>query len=437
MRAPYVPSSLLLLCFSVVVPAATAAELLPSTAELRAQAARCRQLLQTSLVELYLPASVDRVNGGYREALDSQGRFDPAAGKFLVMQGRQLWFFSTLALEGIQREAALEAAQSGFNFLQRRMRDPEHGGYFATVTAAGGPTDVRKHAYLHSFALLGLVAYFRASSDPAALTAARELFGVMENRMHDSQHGGYVEFFHRDWRVFAEPNERGYIGAIGTKTYNTHLHLLESLTDLYRVWPDPLVGQRLRELIQINTVSVRHPDFNHNVDAWWPDWTLVTTPRNLRASYGHDVECVWLTLEAARAAALPPATLRGWAEALAGASLQRGYDHRHGGFFYGGPLGQPADDTKKEWWVQAEALVSMLELYRLTGKPEYLHRFFETLDFVERHHVAKVGGWYATRKADGSPLRDSRSTMWQGAYHSGRALLLSAKLLEEFAATSH
>ena len=113
--------------------------------------------------------------------------------------------------------------------------------------------------------------------------------------------------------------------------------------------------------------------------------------------------------------------------------MQFGYDGAHGGFFYTGPLGRPADDTKKEWWVQAEALVSMLEMYRLTDKLDYFERFRQTLDFVEKHQMAPDGGWYASRQADGSPLIDERSSPWHGAYHSGRAMLNCAKLLEELA----
>ena len=76
----------------------------------------------------------------------------------------------------------------------------------------------------------------------------------------------------------------------------------------------------------------------------------------------------------------------------------------------------------------------MLEMYRLTGKQEYYDVFRQTLDFVEKHQVAREGSWWATRTADGSPKGDSRSSMWQGAYHNGRSMLLCARLLEELAA---
>jgi mannobiose 2-epimerase len=404
----------------------------PSPQELREKASNCRRLLKTSLVDFYLPAAIDRANGGYLESL-RDGKLAPTGEKFLTQQGRQLWFFSTLAREGIERDAAREAARSGFEFQEKKMRDRRHGGYFSKVTDAGEPKDARKHVYLNAFALYGLVAYYRAADDPQALAAARDLFRVLEDKAHDRRYGGYVEFFTEDWRPITDPKEANYVGATGTKTYNTHLHVLEALTELYRVWPDPLVRQRLDELLVINTNTVRHPDFFCNIDGWRPEWRLIETPSNLRASYGHDVECAWLTLHAARTLGQSPALLRGWAEGLCGYSMKYGYDRSHGGFFYTGPLGRPADDTRKEWWVQAEALVSMLEMYRLTGKPDYYAAFGQTLDFVEKHQVAREGGWWATRAADGSPKGDARSSPWQGAYHSGRAMLLCAKMLDELA----
>jgi cellobiose epimerase len=429
LRANWVAASLLLVLWVGRLAAADGA---PLPEALREQARRCRSVLKTSLVDFYLPAAVDRANGGYLESL-RDGKLAPTGEKFLTLQARQLWFFSTLAAEGIERDAAREAARAGFDFLEKRMRDPRHGGYFSKVTDAGAPRDPRKHAYLNAFALYGLVAYHRATGEPEALAAAKDLFRTLEEKAHDRRYGGYLEFFTADWRPVTDPRETGYVGAIGTKTYNTHLHLLEALTALYRAWPDPLVRKRLAELLVINTDTVRHPDYPFNIDGWRPDWRRIDTPANLRASYGHDVECAWLALDAGRALGLRPALLRGWAERLCGYSLKYGYDRRHGGFYYTGPPGKPVDDTRKEWWVQAEALVSMLEMYRLTGKREYYDAFRQTLDFVEKHQVAREGGWWATRAADGSPKGDQRSSPWQGAYHNGRAMVLCAKILEGLA----
>lgn len=401
----------------------------PDAAELRRQAERCRVMLRRSVFDFYVPGALDPVNGGFLENW-RDGRFVARGEKFLTLQARQLWFFSTCATAGIERGRSLEAAVSVFIFLDRYFRDHQRGGYYSTTDEVGNPKDTRKHAYHQAFQLYGLVAYYEATKDRSVLRRAQELFDVMERRMADARHGGYHEFFHADWRPVTDRRESGYVGAIGTKTYNTHLHLMEAVAALHRVAPDARVRARLEELVRINTVTVRHPVHPCHLDGWQPDWQPVRDPGNLRASYGHDVECVWLTLDAGRSLGWPASLLRGWAQGLADASLRHGWDDEHGGFFYAGPPGEMADDTRKEWWVQAEALVGMLELYQLTGDARYYTAFVRTLDFIEKHHLAPGGGWWATREADGSAsANDSRSSMWQGAYHNGRALLFSARIL--------
>lgn len=402
----------------------------PTRQESQQLANRCRKILRTSLIDFYLPACVDQKHGGYLEAFQD-GRFVATGEKFLTMQARQLWFFSTLVRADLEKEHSLQAARSGFRFLEDHLRDPEYGGYFSTVSDAGEPRDRRKHVYLNSFALFGLAAYYRATNDESALKAAQDLFRVLEEQAHDQTYGGYVEFFAEDWEPLTDPQVAGYVGVTGTKTYNTHLHVMEALTELHRVWPDRLVKQRLSELVQIMTTTVHHPQFACNLDGWRANWQSIETPANLRASYGHDVECVWLTFDAGRELGLPPDLLKSWAKSLWSYTFQHGYDREHGGLYYTGPVGQAAEDRRKEWWVQAEALVSLLEMYRLTGEPQYWQAFYETLTFVEQHHVATDGGWWATRAADGSPQSESRSSKWQGAYHSGRSMLWCAQLLEE------
>ena len=71
---------------------------------------------------------VDQTNGGYLESLHD-GKFTPSGEKFLTLQGRQLWFFSTLARAGIEEKPARAAAKTGFDFLEGHMRDRRYGGY--------------------------------------------------------------------------------------------------------------------------------------------------------------------------------------------------------------------------------------------------------------------------------------------------------------------
>ena len=52
----------------------------------------------------------------------------------------------------------------------------------------------------------------------------------------------------------------------GCKTMNTHIHLLEALTGLYRVWPDRQLEARLRELFMIvrDKIAVRVEQVNEH-----------------------------------------------------------------------------------------------------------------------------------------------------------------------------
>lgn len=388
---------------------------------------RCREL-QESLMAFYLP-SVDTTRGGYLEELDAEGKFS-GSEKFLTLQARQLWYFSMLADHGINRDKALEAAKSGYDFLVGNFHDRENGGYIAKTSRDGTPIDTRKHVYPNAFVIYGLVAYHRATGDVEPLERAQRLFRTLEQHCYDQEFGGYREFFYDDWRLITDPSESGYVGAINTKTYNSHLHILEAWTQLYNETKDPLVAERLVELIQINTVTVKHPDHPCNVDGWNPDWTLIETEQNLRTSYGHDVECAWLVLEAGNALGRKPATMRNWAETICEHSIKYGYDRAHGGFFASGPLSGPSDDRRKIWWTQAEAMVAMLVMHRLTGDEKYREIFEDSFRFVEQYHLAKDGGWWATLEADGTLGQSQvRTSMWQGAYHNGRALLICERLL--------
>lgn len=391
------------------------------TEKLERSGDKALSLLHSSVIDFYYPGSMDTRYGGYLQDADANGSFS-TKDKFLTFQARQLWFFSHMAHHGIKKEDMLKAATVGYKFLMDHFLDTQYGGFYSRVSRDGFPLDPTKHAYLNAFTIFSLVEYFRASGDQSALDEALKLFWVLECRSRDMENGGYHEFFTSSWVRITDPGFHSYVGPVNTKTYNTHLHLLEAFTELYKVSQDVTVGNRLAELIFINTRTVKHPEFAANIDGWNNDWSVIDNPKNFRASYGHDVECVWLVLEAARALDWPTHTLLSWAKETCQYSMRYGYDPVHGGFYNGGAFGEMSDDTRKVWWIQAEGLVAMLTLWNLTGEEKYLNSFLQTFSFVEKHQLNEAGIWLASVQANGQPADSSTSNMWQAAYHSGRAL---------------
>ena len=79
------------------------------------------------------------------------------------------------------------------------------------------------------------------------------------------------------------------------KTMNTHLHVLEAYTNLYRIWKDDFLKKQLQNLIEIFTTKIVNSEtYNLNMffDEDWNDKTDVV-------SYGHNIESSWLIYEAA------------------------------------------------------------------------------------------------------------------------------------------
>ena len=85
---------------------------------------------------------------------------------------------------------------------------------------------------------------------------------------------------------------------------NTHLHLLEAITSFCSFTEDALARERLMELILINSNSVVRKDIGACTDRYLENWQPLTGPAYQRISYGHDLENIWLLMEACKAAVL-------------------------------------------------------------------------------------------------------------------------------------
>jgi len=395
---------------------------------------RLEHNLRDNIVAFWYPKSIDRVNGGYIIGADANGVFNPLASKTLVTQARQVWLFSRLAREGVRSKEMLEAAAHGFDFLRDKMWDQRYGGFYWEVDATGTKALMpKKHMYGQSFALYALSEYYEASKDPAALDLASRLFGLFEQHAHDARYGGYLESFNQDWSP-PPAGEPGYMDVPpDMKLMNTHLHLLESMTAWYRASHSTVARDRLIELIAIQSNAVVRKQLTACTDKYDRDWTpaLGRNPAWDRVSYGHDLENIWLLTDAARAADIPAEPFLDLFRQLFAYSLKYGYDPEHGGFYDSGPFNQPANARMKTWWVQAEASVSALYMYRLTHDRRYWDVFAKTYDFIDRYQTDwKTGEWWESVSADLKPS-GAKAHGWKAGYHNGRAMLECLRTLRE------
>jgi mannobiose 2-epimerase len=214
------------------------------------------------------------------------------------------------------------------------------------------------------------------------------------------------------------------------KLMNTHLHLLEAMTAFYRASKLPQARERLLELIAIQSNAVIRKGLGAGTDKFRRDWQPVLTDGFAKVSYGHDLENIWLLVDACDAAGISTYPYLDLYRAIFDYALKYGFDSAQGGFFTSGPFNQPADDRAKCWWVQAEALVSSLTMHRLTHDPKYLRVFEKTYDWVDRHQVDWIHGeWFETITPDGVPQGD-KAQPWKGGYHDGRSMIECLEILK-------
>ena len=215
---------------------------------------KLQKVLSENIQDFWLKNGLDREYGGYVISFDNDGRIITPYSKMIVTQARQVWLHSRLARAGYKREENLKAAAHGYKFLRERMWDARNGGFYWEVDAQGTPQKTHKHLYGQSFGLYAISEYALVTRDNDALTWAREIFKLLEEKAHDARYKGYNEFFTADWQP-VPAGTANYIARASTpvKLYNTHLHLLESITTFYRASKLPLARERLLELIEIET----------------------------------------------------------------------------------------------------------------------------------------------------------------------------------------
>jgi mannobiose 2-epimerase len=123
---------------------------------------------------------------------------------------------------------------------------------------------------------------------------------------------------------------------------------------------------------------------------------------------------------------------RSWShfEAHLDHALRYGYDHTRGGLYSRGFDNQPATDTDKIWWVEAEMLAALTEALKHREQPDYSAALERLLQFITRCQAnPKDGIWLDTVTAEGKPKVTAKAHNWKANYHDVRAIV---KFIEAF-----
>lgn len=375
--------------------------------------------LQAELGEIlhfWLTQSLDYRQGGFIGKMNNQGLVDYTAPKGLVLNARVLWTFSA-AYAHTPDPKCLAAAQRAFGVLSTQFYHPEYGGYYWSINPDGSPLNTRKQIYGQAFALYALAEYHRIIKPTGeydlVMEQAKAVFYWIEKYSYDTQHQGYWEAVSSDGSALADlrlsARDRN-----DPKTMNTHLHILEAYANFYRIWPDALLHQQLKGLIDLFLDKIIDPQSHHLICFFDAQWNPSPAP----VSYGHDIETAWLLLEAAEIAQYRIGDARQMAVAVARAAAQ-GFDAQIGALLYEDHL------PERHWWVEAEAVVGFLNAWELTQEEQFLDKALACWAYIQNHLKDKQKGeWYWGIDAQGKVMdQEDKIGFWKCPYHNTRACL--------------
>ncbi|MGO8678887.1 MAG: AGE family epimerase/isomerase [Limisphaerales bacterium] len=427
-----------LICCAAACAAAETPSTPPTKETYLRIAAETEANLRKEILEKFFPVALDEQGGGFHENYSLDWTRAPGGDKSIVYQARLTWT-SAQAARRFPAQAGMFLAMTrrGAACLADKLWDKTGGGFYWQVDPSGRPISDGKQMYGHAFGIYALAASYQATQDQAALDLAKKAFQWFEDHAHDKVNKGYFENIGPD----GKPVTRGGASAVGAgagqKSMNTSIHILEALTGLYAVWPDPLLKTRLQEMLELCRDTI-YSEPGYLVQFLSADWQPTRSPD----SFGHDVEAGFLLVEAAEA--LGRDDPRSWtvARRLVDHAMQYGWDSRLGGLYDAGAMNAEGAvtgglRTEKIWWVQAEHLNALLLQHERLGKEttKYWDAFIKEWDWISNYQVDHAhGGWWPTVEADGTPASRMKADMWTECYHQGRAMLNVSDQLRKLAA---
>ncbi|MCB0665176.1 MAG: AGE family epimerase/isomerase [Saprospiraceae bacterium] len=400
-------------------------------------------------VDPWYPQIIDSTYGGYLSDFNYKWELDGRQNKMIVTQARHIWTASVLAEQYPDNTLYPQVAEHGFQFLRDKMWDAENGGFYQLVNRQGDPlgedsqNGIIKTAYGNSFGMYGLAAYYRISKKEEVLDLAKKTFQWLEEHSHDPETGGYFQFLGED----GTPMKEGHTNP--AKDQNSSIHLLEALTELYMVWPDDLLKERVREMLHLvrDTITNEKASLTLFLDKDWnPATNRDSSEEYIRqhihedhVSFGHDIETAYLLMEASHVIhAEDDAMTRMKAKKMVDHTIEYGWDDDNGGIYDGGYYfrdkpGMSIVLHEKAWWAQVEAMNTLLIMTDLYPDDpiDYEQYFLEMWEYTRDNLIDKEYPGIFVKGLDQSPdaRKANKAGIWKGNYHNVRSFLNCIKRL--------
>ena len=367
------------------------------------------------VIPFWLTKSQDKEFGGYFTCLERDGEiFD--TDKFIWMQGREVWMFSSLYNKVEKKQEWLDCAIQGAEFLKKYGHDGNYNWYFS-VDREGHPLVEPYNIFSYTFAVIAFGQLSIATGNQEYAEIAKKTFDIVLSKV-DNPKG--------KWNKAAA-------GARSLKSFALPMILCNVALEIEPLLEPKFMEETINTCIHEVMDVFYRPELGLIVEHLSTDGELVDCFNGRLLNPGHAIEAMWFIMDLGKR--LGRQDLIEKAVQIALNEAEHGWDEKYGGIFYFmDRLGRPCQQLEwdqKLWWVHIETLITMIKGYQLTGNKKCLEWFERVHDYVWSHFTdSEYPEWYGYLNRQGEVLLPLKGGKWKGCFHVPRGLFQCWQILE-------
>ena len=366
-------------------------------------------VLLGNFVPFWTEFSVDKEYGGYLCGFMRDGELFHE-DKSVWQQGRSLWMFSKLYNEFGKNPAWLDAAKSGYDFINKYCF-AENGHMYFRVTRDGKPLVERRYYFSEAFAVMGYAEYYKATGLAEAKEKAIALYDKMV-------------YYYTTPGVFppkVNPETRKNRG------HSIVMIMMNVSQCMREIDSDPKYDEMITKCLDtITNVFVKREE-KALFETVGANGERLNSPDGRFINPGHSMETAWFMMR--EAIHRKDASLMKLCIEILEWSLERGWDEEKGGIFYFVDV-ENKPVLSLEWdmklfWVHCEAMIALTYAYWFTKDEKYMTWFDRIKEYAFEHFSdGDHPEWFGHLHRDGTPINYIKGSDWKGPFHNVRAFMI-------------
>ena len=330
---------------------------------------------------------VDWTRGGFHERLDLDGTPVLTVPKRLMVQGRQLFVYSSAALLGWYPLGRGLAERCVEYMLCEFYKTDGKPGWIHSLAPKGGIANPMRDGYAHAFALLGLSWYHLLTGDSQVISIIDETIDYLDDALA-ATHGGYLDAI--------PPTD-------AIRRQNPHMHLFEAFVALHQATLHEKYLLHATRIFELFSTRFFQSQTGALCEYLTEELKPLPVARGLICEPGHHFEWIWLLRQYKK---LSGSNVNPYCTALYDHADKHGWDN--GGFivdeldFFGSVV-----TRSRRIWPHTEGVKANI-VEGEAGRSGCDERGAQCLSCLWEAFLARpiTGGWIDRVSADGTPIVD-------------------------------